>query len=595
MQTQLEMLDWVFVVGYCVLALAAGVYLSRRAGKSIEQYFVAGRSLPWWVAGTSIVATSFASDTPLVVSGIIRKEGIWGNWIWWYAILAGLLCTFFFAPLWRRAAVITDVEFVELRYEGRSAMVLRGVMALYFGVVKNCIIIGWVMLAMAKVCKVMLDWNAVTSLTVLAVVALIYTLLSGFWGVVITDLFQFVIAMFGAVMLAGIVLWDVGGPSEMVSKITASGADAGVMNLLPSRPWASNLNIATFVISISALWMGSELAQGSGFLAQRLFATKNEKHAMYASLWFNFAHYVIRPWPWIIVGLASLIYLPITDLADPEEAYPRMMAKFLPVGLRGLMVASFLAAFMSTIDTLLNWGSSYLVNDVYKRFIYKDGSPRHYVAVSRLACLLIIVLGAITAWQQESIKEAWIYLMVMTSGIGVVWLLRWYWWRVNAWAEISALLGSLLMANGNLLVKLAAKLGLVSESTQQSIHWFYTEEDTWAVRALVVIVSCTVIWLIVAFLTPAVSAEHLERFYRRVRPGGWWGPIARRCPDVSGDGGMGYRWLAWLSAAICIYSGLFGIGHICLDRTGQGSWCLAVSVIAAILCRYAIRRVVRSM
>ena len=591
MEVQLDYLDWSFIIGYCVVAFGIGIYFSKRAGTNIENFFIAGRKLPWWLAGTSIVATTFAADTPLAVSGFIRKDGIYENWLWWNAAMAGMLCVFFYAKLWRRAGLITDVSFVELRYGGRAAAVLRGFYAVYGGVIANAIVMGWVMLAMAKICNVMLGWDRVTSVGVLLVLALSYTLLSGFWGVVMTDLIQFIIAMFGSITLAVIVLVKMGGPAEMVAKIRATADfDPKVLNLVPDMSSATSVSITTFVILVAALWWGG--GQGGGYVVQRLLAAKNEKHSVLAALWFNFAHYVIRPWPWIIVGLASLVVFPIGEVADPEAAYPMMMAKFLPTGLRGLMVASFLAAFMSTMDTQMNWGASYLVNDLYKRFIYPNASSRHFVAVSRVACLAIALIGSLAAWQMESIKGAWIYLAVLGAGGGILGLLRWFWWRINAWAEITALVSSLIIANGNFILRGLTAIGLFPESAMPNVEVFYSGE-WWAIRAISVLIVCTIIWVIVVHLTPPVAIEHLEKFYRQVRPGGWWGPVAARCGDVSSDGGLGFRWLGWLMGIGCIYGGLFGVGNLCLGRMGLGLGFIAGAIVAGYFCLKAVEATTR--
>jgi SSS family solute:Na+ symporter len=296
-----------------------------------------------------------------------------------------------------------------------------------------------------------------------------------------------------------------------------------------------------------------------------------------AALWFNFAHYVLRPWPWIIVGLGSLVFFPPVAGEDPELGYPRMMAELLPVGLRGLMVASLLAAFMSTIDTQLNWGASYLVNDLYKRFIRREAPPRHYVNVSRVAMLLLIVLGALTAWNMDSIAGAWIYLMVLTAGAGFVGLLRWYWWRVNAWSEISALTSSLVIANANLVFIALHWLGLLSDRGLERVEWFYSSE-LYTVRLLMIIIVCTCVWVVVTYLTSPVPRDHLEGFYRRVRPAGWWKPIADACPDVPREHAA-WGWAGWVSGVVCIYSGLFGIGYLCLARTLPGLLLLVVSIV----------------
>ena len=573
----LNWVDWLFVGGYCLVALVIGLYYTHRASSSIDEYFVGGRKMTWWLAGTSIVATTFASDTPLVISGFVRSEGIYANWFWWSALLGGMFCVFFYARLWRRSGIITDVEFIELRYEGRSAAVLRGFMALYGGVLQNCVTMGWVMLAMMKICNVMLGWDKWTSMAAMMALLVFYTVLSGYWGVVMTDFFQFIMAMAGCIILAGMVVWHMGGFGPMVETVrTAPNVAPKIFDFVPNFSTAARLAIITFVVQLSVQWWGS--AQGHGYIAQRLFSTSNERDSALAALWFNFAHYVLRPWPWIIVGLASVVYFPVTPGEDPERAYPLMVAAFLPAGLRGLMVAAFMAAFMSTMETQLNWGASYLINDLYKRFIVPDASARHYVTVSRIAVLILTALGAITAWQFESIKGAWIYLAMITAGAGLVGLLRWFWWRVNPWSEISALAGSFIIANGLVWAKPLAKLGLIPDDWMKTLEWLYAKES-YAVLFLIIVVFCTALWLAVTLLTRPASDAHLETFYRRVRPGGWWGPIARKCPDVVPDPSLP-AWTGWLSGVVCIYTGLFGLGYLCLARPFPGIALLLVSLFS---------------
>ncbi|MCP4639713.1 MAG: Na+:solute symporter [bacterium] len=598
---QLAFVDWMFIVGYCFVAFGIGVYFSRRASKNIGEFFIAGRNLPWWLAGTSIVATTFAADTPLAVSGLARGGGIYSNWFWWSGVMGGMLCVFFYARLWRRARIITDIEFIELRYDGPQAATLRGFMALYGGVLQNCIVMSWVMLAMVKICEVMfnlapidaaltsatgieLAWGKLVVIAVLLLFALGYTVLSGFWGVVMTDLIQFVMAMTGSLALAGIVLYKLGGPSGMVTQLQASpDFKPEMFHFIPDFATAGKLAVITFVVQISIQWWGG--GQGGGYLAQRLFATKNEKHSAMAALWFNFAHYVLRPWPWLIVGLGSVVFFTNGELIpegmtepDFEKAYPLMMARFLPVGLKGLMVASMLAAFMSTMDTQLNWGASYLVNDLYKRFLVRNAADHHYVNASRVAMLILMILASLAAWQSDSIKEAWIYLAKLTAGAGFVGLLRWYWWRVNAWSEISALLGSLVIANANLPMKLLHKLGAFPDAWMERVNWLYSG-DAYAVLFTIIVVTCTIIWLIVTHLTRPVRDDHLKEFYRRVRPGGWWGPLAASCPDVTCEGAR-HAWQGFLAGVVCIYSGLFGIGFLCVARTSGGLLLLVVSAVA---------------
>lgn len=570
-------LDWFFIVLYCLIAFGIGVYFSRRAGKSIDEFFIAGRELPWWLAGTSMVATTFAADTPLAVSGFVRSDGIYYNWFWWNALMGGMLCVFFYARLWRRAGIVTDIEFIELRYEGRPASALRGFMALYGGVLSNCITMGWVMLAMAKTLDVMLGWDKLESLTILIAITLIYTVLSGYWGVVMTDLIQFTMAMTGSLALAGIVLWNMGGFGGLIEKVaSAPGVSPKVFHLVPDFATATKLAVITFVIQIAFMWWGG--GQGGGYLAQRLFSTRDERHSALAALWFNFAHYVLRPWPWILVGLASLYFIPQVEGYDPERAYPEMIARFLPAGLRGLMVASLLAAFMSTMDTHLNWGASYLINDLYRRFLVRNASERHYVNASRVAICVLMGLGAFAAWKAETIKGAWIYLATLTAGAGFVGLLRWYWWRVNPWSEIVALGGSFVIANGSTWFALLRRIGAVPETWQPAVDWFY-HADTFAIRLLFIIVVCTALWLGVTFATRPVSDAHLAAFYRRVRPGGWWSRIAAACPEVPRDKAAP-GWVGWAAGVVCIYAGLFGVGHVCLARPVSGFALLAVAAIA---------------
>lgn len=598
---QLHFLDWCFVLAYCLAAFGIGVYFSRRAGRDISEFFVAGRNLPWWLAGTSIVATTFAADTPLAVSRLARGDGIYANWFWWSTLLGGMLCVFFYARLWHRAGIITDVEFIELRYDGRPASLLRGFMAVYGGVLQNCIIMGWVILAMIKICGVIFDlgalnhwltrvtgmdvaWGKLVVIAALILIALGYTVLSGFWGVVMTDFVQFAMAMTGSVALMGIVMWRLGGPSHMVEQIRAApGFDPKLFHFIPDFATATRLALITFVVQLSLQWWGA--GQGGGYLAQRLFSTKSERDSALAALWFNFAHYVLRPWPWVVVGLASMVFFTNADLLDPvthtvdlERAYPLMMIRFLPVGLRGLMVASLLAAFMSTMDTQLNWGASYLVNDLYKRFLVPRAPDRHYVNASRMVMVVLMCLGAVAAWQAKTITGAWIYLAKLTAGAGLVGLLRWYWWRINAWSEISALLGSLVIANGILPIRLLAHVGFISAESLSRAELLYSS-DHYPILFALIVAACAALWLTVTFFTKPVSPTHLGRFYRRVRPGGWWKPVANAHPDVHADP-TGPAWLGWLSGVVCIYSGLFGVGYLCLGRVVSGVGFLAVSAVA---------------
>ncbi len=577
---QLNSLDWAVVSVYAAVTLALGFAFTRRAGGSLEDFFIAGRHLPWWLAGTSIAATWFATDAPLATASLVRQQGVFGNWLWWYEAAGILMLVYFYAHLWRRANVLTDAEFIELRYSGRPASLLRAFGAVYQGLLKNAVVMGWVMLAMVKFSRVLLGWDATTTLLVCVALALSYTVASGLWGVVVTDLLQFTAGMFGSLTLAGIVVWRLGGFASMAEQIAdLPDAPPGVLDVVPSSAHLSSLEMASFACLILFLWMRS--GQGDGYLAQRLFATRDERQSTLASLWFAFAGTVLLTWPWIVVGLGSLLILPEATAApalaaDPELAYPMMIAELMPPGLRGLMVATFLAAFMSTMDTHLCWGASYMVNDVYKRFLRPEASDRHYVMVSRAAVVGLVVVAAVTAWQMESIQRGWIYVIELTAGVALVWLLRWYWWRVNAWAEIAAIVSSFFLANGRLWLALFG--AWIPADWAAAIGGFYGPEFDF-LRAFAILGGCTLIWVIVAHATAPDDRQTLDAFYRRVRPGGWWDPVARRCPDVRVDFQAGRRWLGWGCGLVFVYGALLGLGYLVIGRAGVG-WPLLLIALA---------------
>ncbi len=581
---RLAPIDWIVVVVYGAITLTLGFWFSRRAGSSLEEYFVAGRALPWWVAGTSIAATWFATDAPLATASLVRQRGIFANWLWWYEAAGLMLLVFFYAKLWRRAAILTDAEFIELRYSGRPASFLRGFSALFQGLLKNCIVMGWVMLAMVKFSRVLLGWDPAVTLVVCVALALTYTVASGLWGVVVTDLLQFVAGMTGSLVLAGIVLWHLGGPAEMAAAIRAlPDAAPGTLDVLPTPAHLSPLEFVSFLVLILLLWTRS--GQGDGYLAQRLFAARDERESMLSALWFSLAGIVLMTWPWVIVGLGSLLILPTATaapelLADPELAYPMVIAELMPAGLRGLMVASFLAAFMSTMDTHLCWGASYLVNDIYRRFLRRDADERHYVIASRVAVVALVLVAAFTAWQMDTIEDAWIYVIELTAGVALVWLLRWYWWRVNAWAEISAMAASVLLANGRVWGQLAGAGGLISAATLERLDHFYGSDYDF-LRAFAFLGVATLTWIVVAYATPADAPEHLDRFYLRVRPGGWWGPVAARCGAVDTALPSALRrWAGWASGMIFLYAWLVAIGHLVTGRAASGGALLLVGLVA---------------
>ncbi len=564
--------DWVIVAGYMVFALSVGLFFRRRAGNSIVQYFLSGRNLSWWLVGTSIVATMFAADTPLAVTGLVANDGISGVWFIWNFAAAHLMAAFFFARLWRRAGVITDVELVDLRYSGRPAEALRGFRSVWEGVVLNCIVMGWVILAMVKIMDVLVNLDAVTmslgidrwidgrwfGILICLIVAVIYTVLSGFWGVVMTDFVQFLLAMSGAVALAVFAVIDIGGIGQLKSKLVEQYGDltSGYLSFLPDFSGAS-LPLITFVALMGVNWWATRDAGGTSYMVQRMLAAKNEDHSFLGVLWFCFLHYVIRPWPWIIVGLISLVVFP--NLEDPELGYPMMIVEYLPVGLLGLMVASMLAAFMSTIDTLLNWGVSLLVNDCYRPFIRKRESDAHYVAVSRLLVVALMILGGATAYMMQSIRGAWELFFGMTVGIGGVYVMRWWWWRVNAWSEIAAWVSTAVVYIG---------LYVIDSDIQFGWHLITTAALS------------TACWVLVTVVTSPTDEAKLLAFYERVRPGApWWGPVAEKSTVATRS--MGWSDVgAWIAGLVCIYTGLFGVGKLILEGWGAGLIYLTIAAAA---------------
>lgn len=575
-------IDWAIIIGYILFALGLGIYFSKRAGKDMNEFFISGRNLPWWLAGTSMVATTFAADTPLAVTGIVVDEGIAGNWLWWNAVLSGMLATFLFARLWRRSEIITDVEFTELRYSGPSASFLRGFRALYIGLPINCITMGWVILAMQKIVVLTLNLPDTASTKVIVVLAClliagIYCALSGFWGVVMTDIVQFGMAMVGSIALAIIAVNKIGGVGVIKEKlVNIYGAENQILNFTPDFS-AGKMAIITFGVYLGVQWWASNGVDGSGYIAQRMFAAKNERHTLLATLWFNIAHYTLRPWPWILVALVAMVVYPnLGDpdhanpmLQDPEAGYPLLMLEYLPVGLLGLMLTAFLAAFMSTIDTHLNWGASYLVNDFYKRFFKPEAEPQHYVAISRFAVILIMIVAGVTSLFMDSIAGAWKFLIALNAGIGLVQILRWYWWRINAWSEISAMLAALVVS-------------IVVFTLPQT-------KSEFAIQMLIIVPISTVVWVVVTFVTEPVSTETLTKFYSKVKPSkiGWM-LIAAEIKEESDDTSRQQTYVEtrtpalvnWIVGVIFIYTFLFSIGKLLLGFTTIGLTFLLLALIS---------------
>lgn len=582
----LTWIDWLTVACYFALNLGIGLYFRSRAGKSLEEYFLSGRNIPWWLAGTSMVATTFAADTPLAVTGMVAKAGIAGNWLWWNYLFGGMLTVFFYARLWRRAGVMTDIEFTEIRYHGRPAAILRGFRAIYLSIPIGCIVLGWVNLAMVKILTLVLNVDKTTAIAIVMVLIALTSLIStlaGLWGVLVTDAVQFVIKMSMVIVLAVAAVSAVGGIDGMKEKLIAldqargaAGETASMLSFIPDlgSPW---MPLITFCVYLSILWWstwypGAEPG-GGGFVAQRMMCAKDEKHSLLATLWFNIAHYGIRPWPWILTALAALLLYP--NLDDPESGYVRVMIDYLPPYLRGLMLAGFAAAFMSTISTQLNWGAAYLVNDFYRRFFRKDGSERHYVRASQIATIVLTVISAFVTFYMESVAGAWKLLMATGAGTGGVLLLRWYWWRVNAWSEISAMSVAFIVS-----VYLQTAGGYNSDDPVQ-FAWLM----------IITVGLTTAAWIAVTYLTSPEPDHLLRSFYRRTRPGFGWGPIAAREPDVRADRDVAANLLCWGAACVLVFGVLFGAGKLLLKEPAAAVWMFAVAAAAgAVIYRNLSRR-----
>lgn len=497
-----------------LLTLAVGLWLSRRASRSLEEFFVGGRSIPWWLAGTSMAAITFNVDTPLYVGGLVISRGIAGNWEWWSFVVAHVAMVYLFARLWRRAGILTDVELNELRYGGRAAALLRGARAFLFALPINAIGIAYGMLAMRKVVDALGLWDQfglaadsqkVWTVVLISAVVLVYAAFSGLWGVVATDFFQFVLALVGALVVMWYALREIGGLSVLPERLAAAGKGAN-LDFLPSAGSAL-LPLQTFLAYVAIQWWAFKGADGGGQFVQRLASVPSERDAERSAWLFNILNYVVRCWPWIITALAAMLVLP--NLADPETAYPLLMRRYLPAGVLGLVFASLLAAFMSTVSAQVNWGASYLVNDLYRRFMVPTASQAHLVWAGRIASVLITVVASSVAFQLQSIRDAFRLLILLGTGTGAVLILRWFWWRINAWAEIAALFASLVIAF--LSTTLPALKSL-----------------EYGARSATVALLVTAIWLLVMYVTPPESEATLDRFYDRARPGGAWGPVRRR-------------------------------------------------------------------
>lgn len=549
----LHPIDLIIIIAFFALSTGIALYYRKEAGKDLSSFFLGGRNLPWYIAGVSMVATTFAADTPLAITEMVAKQGIAGNWLWWCMLAGGMFTTFFFARLWRKADVLTEVEFIELRYSGRAAAWLRGFKAVYLGLFMNVLIIGWVNLALIAILEVFFEipteqifW--ITGLAML--IAAIYSAISGLKGVAVTDAMQFVVAMIGTIILSVLVInsESIGGISGLKAQLPE-----GTLNFLPVLGASSvdgntlALSLGSFLAFIGVQWWSSWYPGaepgGGGYVAQRMMSTRSEKDALYATLFFQVAHYCIRPWPWILVGLACIVLYPGLSDAELKNGYVMAMKEFLPVGMRGLLLVAFFAAYLSTISTQLNWGAGYLVNDVYYRFIRKGASNSHLIWVSRLATLGIMALGLSITRVFDSISGVWLFIMECGAGLGLVLILRWFWWRINAWSEIAA----------TAIPFIGYAISYFLLDWPHPYGFFFTVSLT------------TVVWVIVTFITPPTRTDQLRIFYGRVDPGGWW---PKSITGNSKDHRPEYRYLfvAWILSIIMTYSILFLIGKFILQE-----------------------------
>ncbi len=579
----LSTLDWTIVIGLMILFVFIGIRFRGKAEGGLAGFFLGGRKLPWYIAGVSMVATTFAADTPLWVTEKIAQHGISGNWLWWNMVIGGMLTTFFFARLWRRANIITELEFLEIRYSGPVASWLRGLKSVYLGLFMNVVIIGWVNAAMISILEVFFElspdeafWICMGGMLIVA----FYSSIAGLLGIAITDFVQFIIAMSGSLILAVVVLDlpEVGGIAGLKAQLPAWRLD-----FFPKLSGVSDLASGTFSLSAGAFfsyvvlqwwasWYPGNEPGGGGYISQRMMSAKDEKHAVYSSLFFQIAHYCLRPWPWIIVGLAALILYPDLPLEESRKGFVFAMRDHLPSGLKGLLFVGFISAYMSTISTQLNWGSSYLTNDLYKRFIKAEASDRHYVLVGRIITLGIMAVAVFSTSQIKMIDQAAQFLIASGAGLGMVLILRWYWWRINAWTELSATIAPLL--------GLAISKYLLVDYVPKA---FYQQNGDFIFTVLFT----TVVWLLVTFLTKATDEATLKAFYERIQPGGFW---AKYKNDAQTKVDFLPMFIAWFSGVALVYSSLFFLGKLIFAEYQLALLWLGIALVSFWLMRRSMQR-----
>jgi len=583
-----HLIDWIIVLGSLCICFVPALFFGRRAGRNTSEFFASGRSVPWWLAGLSMVATTFSSDTPNLVTDIVRRNGVAGNWVWWAFTLTGVATVFFYARLWRRSGVMTDLEFYELRYSGRAASVVRGFRSVYLGLFFNGIIMATVNLAACKIAGILFGLPRWQTLLFVGLLNVVFATVSGLWGVLVIDMIQLFVMMSAVIAAAYFAVKQVGGLTKMVATLSAQAGPNGLnyLNILPNFTNNWDIALAVFIMPIAVQWWavwypGAEPGGGS-YIAQRMLASKSEKDSLGSVLFFNVAHYVLRPWPWILVALCSLIVFP--QLSDIQKAFPNLdpkllghdiaypaMIKFLPIGFLGLMVGGLIAANSSTIITHLNWGASYLVHDFYRRFIRRDADEKHYVRAGRLATVGLFLFASGMVFVLETAKDTFDIILQVGAGTGLLYLVRWFWWRVNAWCEINAMISSFAVSIGLLILRKAG----VEISTHGAL--------------LITIAATTICWMMTAFLGPQTDRRTLVEFYKKVRPfGPGWAGI-RKDLGISSQEARGTHeniplaLVGWASGTALIWSALFTVGNFLYGRLNTAFWLLGVFVISGLI------------
>jgi Na+/proline symporter len=591
----LQLIDWIIVAFILLICFGPALFFRKRSGKNTSEFFASGRAVPWWLAGLSMVATTFSSDTPNLVTDIVRRNGVAGNWVWWAFTLTGVATVFFYARMWRRSEVLTDLEFYEHRYSGKAASVVRGFRSVYLGFLFNCIIMATVNLAACKIAAILFGFERWQTLLFVGVLNVVFAAVTGLWGVLVIDMIQFFVKMTAVIAAAYFAVRAVGGMPALISKLSATPGPGGInfLSMLPNFKSNWDLAIAIFIMPLAVQWWavwypGAEPGGGS-YIAQRMLASKSEKDSLGAVLFFNIAHYVLRPWPWILVGLASIVVFP--QLSDIQKAFPHLdpslighdiaypaMLKFLPVGFIGLMVGGLIAANSSTNLTHLNWGASYLVHDFYRRFINKTATEKHYVLIGRLATIVLFFSAGALVFVLDTAKDSFDIILQVGAGTGLLYLVRWFWWRVNAWCEVNAMVSSFVFS---ILILVLRKLGVFIPT-----HY-----------ALILTVTVTTIsWMLTAYLGPQTEREKLISFYKKVRPfGPGWKKVRKEAGISEADAKATHEsfplaLIGWVSGSLTIWSALFTVGNVLYGRWVYAGVLFAVFVGSGIVLLRVINR-----